>query len=181
MIEEIVNSDKSISYRVLIRKKDINVSRTFDNEQDARLFEYYKERLIDNMNNFHVPMNEQITLEQIFELKIKSLIDEDRRTIHGFKNSCARLTSFFDKTIFFNQITFEMWIKCAQSLYNSDVFKGGKTETGKRKMSAKTLRNIFAYTSSAISFVQEKGLNIENNALKVIQSYITPLTKNKKP
>ena len=34
-IEKISNSDGSISYRVKIRKKGIDVSRTFRNEEDA--------------------------------------------------------------------------------------------------------------------------------------------------
>src|ERR1700758_1345241 len=57
------------SYRVAIRKKGIEIYKTFSNEEDANLYVFFKERLIDNMENFDVPLNQRITLEQIIELK----------------------------------------------------------------------------------------------------------------
>lgn len=164
------------SYHVNIRMKGKDITRTFYTEEDAKLYEFYKERLLRNMEYFEVPLSKRITLEQIFELKLKYFNDVDKRTVNNFNNSLQRfIEQFGDK--FYCNITYEDWVQAAKNLYSTPVYKGAKTEKGKRDMSIKTLRNIFAYASSAVSFAQEKGIEIENHPAKVIKVYIASMIK----
>lgn len=164
------------SYSLQIRVKDNYITRTFYTEEDAKLFEFYKERLIRNMENFEVLLNERVTLDQLYELKLKYLNDADKRTYNNFNNSLERFKDQFgDK--FYCDITYEDWLKAAKNIFAIPVYKGAKTENGKREMSVKTLRNIFAYASSAVSFAQEKGIAIENHPAKVIKVYIASMVK----
>jgi len=177
-IEKRISKDGKTSYRVNIRKKGIEIMRTFYDKETANLFVYYKENLINNMQNFEVPLQNRITLLQIFELKESAM--DDKSSLNHIKNAKIKLCDYFKEKIFYNEISLEEWIEAAKFLYTTDVYKGAKTENSKRKMSANTLRNIFAYASAAISYAQNKGIEIENNAQKVMNIYILPLIKESK-
>lgn len=164
------------SYHVNIRFKGINETKTFYTEEDAKLYEFYKERLLKNMENFEVPLSKTVTLNQIYELKLKYFNHEDRRSVNSFYNSLQRFNEIFGNK-FYCDITYEDWVNAAKILYATPVYKGAKTENGKRHMSVKTLRNIFAYASSAVSFAQEKGIELENHPAKVIKVYIASMVK----
>ena len=169
-IEKISNSDGSISYRVKIRKKGIDVSRTFRNEEDAIMYGKYKERLIENMENFDVPLKSRVTLRQIFELKPKET--------YSAKNhndlSLIRFEEFLGPNRFYEDITFDEWRGCVEKFAKMDVFKGGRTEKSKRLMSPQTIRRMFAMASSVVSHAQSLGIELENHPLRVIQTTIRP-------
>jgi len=61
------------SFRVQIRKKNIEISKTFNKEEDAILWAKYKENLIDCIEVFDVPLKEMVTLREAIELKINAL------------------------------------------------------------------------------------------------------------
>lgn len=171
------NSDGSTSYVASIRKKNIEIKRSFKTEEDANVFAFYKERLIDLMNAFEVPLSETLTIDQVFELKLKEISEVDIRPRNDFINTKKRITSHFNDKIFIKDITYNEWLECAKSIYQMPVFRGGKNESCKKNMSPKTLRNIFAYCSSAISNAQEKGIKIPNYPLEIIKDYIIKLEK----
>ncbi len=179
-IEKRKNSDGSFSYRLSIRKKNFEIYQTFYTEEDAKLYEFYKERLIDNMEAFEVPLKDRVTVEQIFELKIKEISEYSPRNISDVNLSLDRIKQFFTNKKFINEFSFDDWLNFAKNLYGSDVFRGGKTEKGKRKMSIATLRRIFAVISSVYSNAIAMGIELENHPLKVIQTFITPLMKKEK-
>ncbi len=168
------NSDGSIVFRVNIRKKDVDISKTFYTEEDANLFIFYKERLLQNMANFEVSTKDCVTLEQIMDLKIKSIDQAEFRYLSDFNLSKQRLIQTLDNEKFLCDITYDDWIEAATKLYNMDIYRGGKTESCKRKMSLETLRKIFAYASASISYAIAQGIELQNHPLKVIQTFINP-------
>lgn len=168
------------NYQARLRIDGSEISKTFTHEEDAQLYIDYKERLHTKMKNFEIPIKDMVTLNQIFELKLKSVPLNDRRTISDIKLCQTRFTSIFHGIRFYSDITFEDWIKSAETLYSEDVFKGAKTENGRRKMSPVTLKKIFAYASASVSYAQSQGIEVENHPLRVIQCYITPLIDKSK-
>ena len=176
-IEERIQKDGKPSYRVQIRKRGIDISRTFRNKDDAELYANYKERLIDLMSNFEVPLGDRVTLVNLLELKSKG--ETDRRTISEFNSCKNRFLEAFGKDRFMNSISYDEWVEVAKKLFNSDVYRGAMNEKNKRKMSPETLRRIFALISSCISHANKMGIELENIPLKVIQNHIIPLCKTK--
>ena len=174
------NKDGSASYQVQIRRKNIDVYKSFSNKEDALLYASYKERLIDNIHNFEVDLQDRISISQLFELKIQNAIDVSSKEIKDIENSSKRFVDYFGKNTPVNSIPFEKWKEFAEILYMSDVFRGYNSEKGKRKMSAITLRKIFAHASSAISYAQSHGMNLENHPLNIIQTHIRPLITKEK-
>src|SRR5689334_16029134 len=70
-------------YRVSIRKKGVHISKTFNIEEDAKLFAAWKEDIIDSMSAFSPEIKEIITLDNAIDLKINQLKKQkkDRRSI----------------------------------------------------------------------------------------------------
>lgn len=171
-------NSNGVVYRVSIRKKGMETYKTFKEESDAKLYLWYKERLMDNMSNFEVPLCERITMDQIIEMKTSSLGSDCTRSISEFNNCLVYIKSFIPNKIFYKEYNYEDWLTLAKELLKTDVYRGAKTESAKRKMSCRTLRRIFASASSAVNFAIHKGINIENYPLKVMQLHINPLLKN---
>ncbi len=165
------------SWRVMIRKKNQEVYKSFDTEEDANLYVFYKERLIDNIANFDVPIQDRVTLMQIMELKIQTIDESDKRTIGDYDMTVRRLKDCFGDIMFYQSLTFEHWVEAAKKLLQTDVYKGAKTEAAKRKMSPNTLRKIFAHASAAVSYAQHQGIAIDNHPMKVMNTFILPLLK----
>lgn len=174
-IEKRQCKDGSFSWRVGLRKNGIDISKTFYSEEDAKLYAFYKERLLDNIKAFDVSLKDRVTLKQIFEMKIESIVNIDKKELNSFKNACERFCEVFKDKFFLCEITLDDWKRAAKSIYEKDVFRGSKTEKNKRKMSPTTLKRIFAYASSSITHAQSKGIDLENHALKVIQQIINPM------
>lgn len=170
-IEKRLNADGSYSYRVSIRKKGIDIYRTFHTEEDAKLFEFYKERLITNMNNFDIPLRQRVTIGQLFELKENSMAEG--RSKYDIGLCKQRCVSHFQER-FVVDISLDDWRNFCKNLLNTDVFRGGKTERGKRKMSFGTVRKIFANISSCISYARNLGIEVENHPLTIINTFINP-------
>jgi len=179
-IQQIVSKDGKTTYRLQIRRKDVEISKTFHTIEDAKLYEFYKERLIDNIENFEVPIEQRLTLKQIFELKVNDSKELASRSVKDLENSFNLFHDLLDSNRFVYNITLEDWEKSAKSMYDLDVFKGAKTEVGRRKMSPLTLRRNFACASSAFSTAISKGFKIENFPLKILQTFINPILKDLK-
>ncbi len=179
VIEERKNSKGEISYRVLIRKKGIDISRTFEDKESAKLYEFYKERLINNMSNFEVDLSCRITLRDIVDLKMKD-VNSDIKSFCLFKLSLNRFEEFLGEEKYYSQISFDEWLEATKKIYEKDVYRGAKTENGKRKMSPDTLRKTLAYMSSCVSYAISLGIKLENYPLKVIQTYVNPMLKSVK-
>lgn len=168
------------SYRVKIRKNGFeDINKTFKDKHDAELYVWYKERLLNNIENFDVSIEKRTTLLSILELKMSTLEESDKKALLDYISTKERLFLFFKHKCFYNDISFENWLEFCKFMLNHDVYRGAKTDGGKRKMSPVTLRKIMAMISSAVSHAQGLGIPLDNNPLKVIQTYINPLIKNK--
>jgi hypothetical protein len=165
------------SWRVMIRKKNQEIYKSFETEEDANLYVFYKERLIVNMANFDVPVQDRVTLMQIMELKIQTIDKSDKRTLADYEISVRRIKDCFGEIMFYQNITFENWVEAAKKLLQTDVYRGAKTEGGKRKMSPNTLRKIFAHASAAVTHAQHQGIAIDNHPMKVMNTFIMPMFK----
>lgn len=161
------------SYRCSIRKKGIEIYKTFKTEEDAKLYVFYKERLIDNMENFEVPLSHRITLEQLFEIKRKEFFGYDRRTLNDLDLVYAQIKNCLIDKVFYHEYTYEDWLECVKKMYQLESWRGSKTNV--IKISPRTLRRKFGVVSSVISCAISKGIEIENHALKVMQTYINPM------
>jgi hypothetical protein len=164
------------TFRVLIRKKGIEISKSFKNEEDAKLYAFYKERLIDNMEFFEIPLKERITLNEIVDLKRRTIQEYDKRTINDLDSSFKRCMRFLPQKKYYSDLTEEDWMNCAKNLYAEDSWKGSKANT--LKISPVTLRRIFAMISCAISHCQSLGIALDNLPLKIIQSFVNPMIKS---
>lgn len=165
-------------YHVGIRKKGVEIHKSFLFKEDAELYAKWKENLIDCMDNFEVNIKNTITLEALFDLKIKSISEDSKRTILDITNTKRTVLDYFNDKIFVSDISFEDWKNFAVALYDKDVYRGAKSGNNVRKISIETLRKLFAYASTAYSYAQSQGIEIENHPLRVIQTFITPLKKN---
>lgn len=176
-IRKIALKDGTTSYHVEIRKSgQDHIGKTFLTEEDANLFIFYKERLFTNMDSFEVDIKDMVTIKQLIELKLKDGKDLCHKSHLDFKMALTRVNENFGEETYLETITYDLWLQFAKKLHASDVFKGAKTEVGRRPMSVSNLRKIFALVSSAISYAKSTGINIQNHPLQVLQTYIRPLT-----
>lgn len=166
--------DGSLSYGVEIRKKNLKITKSFATEEDAKLYAFHKERLIDLIDNFEVPKEKRISLAALFEMKVDSLREDKPKGAQDVANAALKILSYFEDKLFYDQINYQDWMECAKKLAQEDVYKGVVREWTKRQMSIYTLRNIFAYASSSVSHAQSLGFNLENYPLMVLKTYIMP-------
>jgi hypothetical protein len=101
-----------------------------------------------------------------------------QRTKLDLMHSVQEINSYISDK-FISEISYDDWLTVAKSLLDSDVYKGAKTENGKRKMSIVTLLRRFGYISSIISYAQQQNIPIDNLPLKIIQTFIRPLMDKK--
>lgn len=181
-IETRKNQDGSTTFRVQIRKKGKEIYKSFRNEEDANIFVFYKEKLLDNIENFDTKIESRVSLEQAFELKVLSFENGNKRNIDDYIFSLKRLNEYFKTSkncdiVYLNNLNHIDWIGCALRMMNTHVYRGGKTEAGKRIMSFSTLRKIFAHAASCISFLQSSGMVLHNHPQEVIKSHISQKIK----
>ena len=172
VLEHRKNKDGSFSYRVQIRRNGVTIYKTFNTEEDARVFLWYKERLIDNMKNYELSLKETISFFHTIDLKCASM--KNPKEIERMRILKVAFSEHFGGDKFLSKLTYDDWVNFAKYLLQKDVYRGAKTEVGKRKMSISTLRRTFAYISSCFSYAQSKGIDIENHPLMVIRTFISP-------
>lgn len=173
---------KGFSYRVAIRKKNNEIFKTFTTEEDANLFVFYKEKLMENMDNFDVPLDKRLTLRQVFELKIESVKNSSasKSGTADFEDAYSRISPYITDDKFLCEYSFDDWLKATKALYDTFVYRGAKKEHTKRPMSILTLRRHIASASSAFSFANAQGITLDNWPMKVMQTFINPLVKEHK-
>lgn len=163
------------TYNVMIRKKVngtlTNISKTFMVKEDAELFIFYKERLMTNMDNFEIPLEQRVTLNDLFDLKQRESSFGDRSD-SDFIVCRERCLRFLKKHNFVSELSFEDWKECLHNMSKMEVYKGSKSEKNKRIISIASLRRIFAVVSSVYSHAISKGIPVENHPLKVVQTCI---------
>lgn len=159
-------------HRVVIRRKNVNMSATFSTKEMAEIYAKYHEDLIDAMQNFQVKPENYITFEQCMELKLKDLIakNSDIKTIRDVRNTINYFPEI--KGMPFGEITADILRDLSNKMSNTIVKRGGSREHENsgdyRIISKSTLLNRFRYLSVVFSFMIEKGANITNPAQAIV-------------
>lgn len=152
------------------------MSKTFSTFEDAKIFEFYKERLIENIDNFNIPIEKRIRLIDIIDMK-KTMF-KDPRAISELETGFKRCLKFLPAHTFLCELTFDDWHECMKKIATFPFpVKFGAKE--KKPLSTMSIRRIFATTSAAFSHAISMGLSIENYPLKLIQTFLNPSIKSK--
>lgn len=176
-INERISSKGEKTYRVQIRNKDFEQYKTFTTKEDAELFIFSRERLINNMKNFDVPINNRVRLVDIIQLKKSQIKDADIRTICEFDMALKRCLENMKPHVFLEELTLEDWKACLDKVVILHIpIRGNAITTS--LISIKSVRRLFATLSSAFSSAIASGIPIENYPLQIVQKYINPMIKN---
>ncbi len=168
-------------YKVQIRKKNHQIYATFSEKEIAELWARYHEDLIDNMENFDVPPEELITVEQCCELKIKDLISKNvsRRSLEDIEIVKKEFSELMNCPL--NKLTSEMVRKISNQMLNSVVRHGGSLNNINsglhRQCSPATVLRKLRCLSAVIGYMIEKGANIINPVQVVINQVKMSMVK----
>lgn len=172
---------RSGNYRAIIRKKSRTMSATFSDKVTAEIWVKYHEDLIDNLENFQVPSESLVTIEDCIDFKIESLRDSSvtHRTIADFEICKQEFKEIMDCPL--NELTPEMVRELSKIMLKSIVRKGGhKDVTGSGVVgicSPSTVLRKLRVLAAAISFMIEKGANITNPVQVVVNQVKMSLVK----
>lgn len=165
----------SISYRVRIQKKGfLEISKNFNNEEDAKLFAAWKEDIMDQIESFNPDMKELMTLGAAIDLKEIQLREKGANIKDGIAD-IQRLKKQFEKFLDISlcNITYENYITHANLIIKTPVKHGGDPKninTGVLRLPAKkTILSRFNVLQSVYSYMNELGINIENHPNKIIK------------
>ena len=174
-IRECKKKDGSISYQVEIRKKDVSLSKTFSDLETAKLFERYKENLIDEMEAFEVPKSELFTLQDGYEFKIKCMNELGTYSPKYFLDitrDYEAICTYIPKDTYLINITFEDLDRTAKALLQEVLRIGGNQHnkaSGKVvQCSPRTAQRRLVCISSIYSILQQKGINIKNPCVEYL-------------
>jgi len=177
-----IRKNTSGSYTAYIRKKNINLTDSFKNKEDAELWVDYKEDLIDLISSFDPPLQEMITLQDAIEVKIKDVIEKGKKDIYDFKVLIECFSKFCPCSL--SEITYEILLSYFDEMMKTPIRRGGCKDdktTGNLKLpSIHTTFRKFGYLSTVFQMMKEKGVNVDNHALKVCQFMRSKLTKKEK-
>jgi hypothetical protein len=174
-IDERKKKDGSLAYRCSIRRKGIEIQKTFLTREDAELFAFFKERLAINMENFDVPVSQRVRLIDIIELKKREI--NDPRTLKELESSHERVMNHIKPHMFLCELTLQDWAECMKKISLLSVPVRSKS-IALVNISLSSIRRIFATLSSAFSYAIHKGIALENYPLQIIQKYINPSLNN---
>lgn len=170
-------------YRVCIRKKGVEISQSFSNLDTAKLYERYKEDLIDEMHAFNVQDKDLITIHEAIKMNLERVEKEcnDSKNISDNNLWKENLRDFLEQPI--SYLTYEFLLNKANEMLSSIVKRGGSKNienSGKKVQSSPaTVLRKFRVLSTVFSNLIKNGIQIENNALKVCAYLRTKMEENK--
>lgn len=171
--------ERNGSFRVNIRKKGVEITRTFKERHTAELWALWKEDLIDNMNAFDVKVERTLTLADAIGLKTQELIDKGSIEIQDIHNINEVFKPFISKFLY--EITLNDYNEHCRLMLSSEVIRGGKKGvegTGKKVIqSPQTVLRKFVILASVYSYLIKKGFDIENHPQKVVTQLRESLKK----
>lgn len=159
-------------YHVSIRKKNKNLHASFGDRETAELWGKYKEDLIEEITAFQPSIKEMILLKDALEMKINQLEEKEAATssINDYKNLSLLLKNYENESI--DLFSYEFCISLYERWKKTPIFsKGGDLKSNKREKklpSYHTVLRRMVLLGSVFSFLIEKGVNVENNAQKVV-------------
>ena len=171
--------DGTFTYQVRIRKKGRYSTKTFFNEDTATSYAYFKESLMNDMESFDVGLEQTLSLDEAFDLKIEEIEPTKIREVKDYQSSQKQVREYFSTYLVnttLSRMTLEHWKDLSLYLKNKTVYRGAKTESAARKMSVGTLKKLLAHCSSAINNVRKKGIKVENHPQFLIGTFLKTLT-----
>jgi hypothetical protein len=163
--------NRSGKFYVMIRKKGHpTLHRVFSNKEDAEIFAYWKEDILEQITNFEPPLEELITLDTAIEMKIQEATNQKlgKKTIKDIKDLKNYFANLLDQSLF--SISYENLMCAYNELSKKEIRRGGSIIKGGiyKLPSQKTLRNRFAILSSVYSLMIKKGVKIVNHPLNIL-------------
>lgn len=169
---------KDGKYRVQIRKKNQEISKSFSQKEDAELYAKWKEDLIDQIDNFSPSPEELLTLDSAIDMKVKDAEEKglDFRTITSLKGLKVHFADELHRSL--NELSYDFLLSKAKVFMQTEVKHGGCYSTGGNlKMpSVKTVSNRFRYLSTVIGFANMNGFSFQNHSLAIL-NYLNTLNK----
>lgn len=181
-IEERKCSDGKVSYRCEIRRKGHpHIHQTFSDRETAELFIFYKERLIEEMRAFEVPISKMLTLQEGYEIKKKVSMNKEAhpKYMSDMEADLNAIFEFVDPSTLMESINFNMLEEWVTKMLRTTVFKGGqkaregKERTGhERSISPATIRRRLATLSTIFNCVNEQAqAGIQNPVLSYMPHF----------
>lgn len=169
-----VEGEYGESFQVRMRtKENKQISKTFKDYETAYIWSKYKETVTKERIDFDADPNDQYT---ILDVMLAKYGEESRE----FKESMDYFIGIANT--FLGSLTYENMLEHSKYLLSKKVKRGGskKNDSGTEKLpEPMTVLRKFAYLSAAISFMQKNGVNLDNNAAKVV-TYLREIDKKRK-
>ncbi len=157
------------SIKTVIRKKNVQIIKSFNDMETAKLWAKYKEDLIDEMDAFEVPKNELIILKDalnMFYHKMESK-NYDKKMQQDLRNLTKHYNNFLDFPL--KKISYDILLEHSLEMLNSKVKRGTQLQ-GKgieKDISFRTVRNRISNLGIVYSFLIDNGIDVENVTIRV--------------
>jgi hypothetical protein len=163
-----ITKDKN-SYKVRIRRKDLNLFSHFKNKYDALLWAAYKEDLIDQIIAFDPPLKDMVTLQDAIELKIQNADYKSKKYLYDYKGLLTYFDKFKEKNL--SEISYQDLLSHFDTLLNIPIRRGGNSDDNgiKKLPEPNTILKKYAYLSTVYQLMIEKGMEIENIPIKIVK------------
>ena len=102
VIDRYEKKDGDFTYKVTIRRKGYYERKTFLNEDDTMAYAYYKENLIQSKESFGVGIQDTLSIQEAFDLKMATLDSKAPREKKDYAVSKARIDEYCKKYPSFN-------------------------------------------------------------------------------
>lgn len=158
-------------WRCQIRLKSFQMEATFDDEKTAKLWGFYKEKAIKEIEKFNVPLGEMFTLGDMIEGKVNSLrmSESHHKTSADVIFLKKEFEEFLDTPI--SEITYEVLKEKVQKMRNSVVRRGGNTKDNSggilNQQSFATIIRKMRCLGSVFSFAQDLNVKLENSPNRI--------------
>jgi hypothetical protein len=146
---------------VQIRRKDAEFTAGFREESDAKLWAWYKERLLDNMSAFSPANGEMITIGDAVDLKIQSISGPSAKDLKSLFSTYPEWMG-----VPLTSLTSKMILEKTRQQLTEKVRRGGNPKdpsTGHlRQVSPATIAGHLRRLSSVYGYMIEQGVDILN-------------------
>jgi len=166
------------SYQVRVRVRNIDATATFIDESDAKLWGWYRERLMINMGAFSPPLSETITLSDAIDTKMTSMTGV---SVKDMKVLFSTYAEWLELPL--ASITSEMIVDRTKHQLSSQTRRGGNSRdksTGSvRQIAPKTVEGHLRRLSSVFGYMIEKGIKMLNPCAPALADMRRLMEQNK--
>lgn len=171
-IRESITKNGKKSFHALIRKRgNKTIVKTFRDLETAKLFLWYKEKIIEEMAAFEVPMSQLISLQDGYEIKKATASRENRHAKYcsDLEVDFKSISEWIPAGTLLKEIKFQQLDSMIKGMNKTTVFRGGTPggkgeRTGKEvQISPNTMRRRLTALSTIYNTANaETGANLIN-------------------